>query len=120
MAAAKSRLEYVECKTGSKKNAHTVLFALRQQLAENIIESSDTADQEEENVNATHQKLFSTLVAKVENGEGRGVVLGEENIHLFNVDVDISMSNVEKREFSGACCSTLVVDRPTVVRLVTE
>ena len=55
MRAAKSLLEYVERKTGSKRNAHTVLFALCQQLAETMDENSDTIDEEEEDDNTTDQ-----------------------------------------------------------------
>ena len=47
MRAAKSKLEYVERKTGTKRNWHTVLFASCQQLEGNMDESSDTTGEGE-------------------------------------------------------------------------
>lgn len=49
---------------------------------------SDTTDQKEKNNDITDKELFSSLLAEVENKEGWEGVLGEESIHLFNVDVD--------------------------------
>ena len=105
MRAVKSRLEHVERKNRTKRNAHTVLFALCQQLAENMDESSDTTGEEGENDNNTDQELFSTLVAEVEDEE-IAEVMGEEKIHLVNTDIDVLMLNSEKEEFLGACLDT--------------
>ena len=66
---AKHRLEYVERKTRTIMSARTVLFALCQQLAENMGEISGTTGEEEENDNTIDQELFSALVAQVENEE---------------------------------------------------
>ena len=77
MRSAKYKLEYVEGWTGTKRNAHTVLFALFQLLAENMDESSDTTGEEEEDDNNIDQELFSTLVTEVENEE-RAEVIGKK------------------------------------------
>ena len=105
MRAAKSRLEYAETKTGTKRNAHNVLFALYQHLAETMDESSGTTDEEKEDDNTTDQELFSTLLAEVESEE-RTEVMGEEKIHLVNMDINFYMLNNAKKEFLGACLDT--------------
>ena len=67
MRAAKSRLEYMERKTGKKRSAHAVLFAPYHQLSESADKNSSAAGTEDEKDSNTDQELFSRLMAAVES-----------------------------------------------------
>ena len=73
--AAKSRLEYMEKKTGKKRNAHTVLFALCHQLSEDVDTDNRSDWSVRETEEATDKELSSTLMAEFEEKESEEEVL---------------------------------------------
>ena len=106
MRAAKSRMEYMEWKKGRKRDAHTVLFALCQQLSCDTDSDSNEVDASEETEDATDQEMFSTLMAEFDDEVNGEVPDKEENGHLVDIDLDVYILDVNKKEFFEACIDT--------------
>ena len=106
MRAAISRLEYMERKTGKKRNAHAVLFALCQQLSENADKNSSAGGMEDEKEDYTDEELFSTLIAEVESDVRHVESQEDEDVHLVSIDLDVYMLNDDEEDFLGACLDT--------------
>lgn len=73
MRSAKSGLEYIERKTGRKRKAHAVLFALCQQLTCDTNSDSSKMDACEETEEATDKEMLHALTEDFEdemNSEG--------------------------------------------------
>ena len=106
MRAAKGRLEYLKRKTGKKRNAHTVLFALCQQLTVTEEEENKKDNEKEDDEETTDQELFSTLMAEFEDNGDEAEVGGEETVFLVNVDLEIYLLDNDYRRFLGAWLDT--------------
>lgn len=98
--AAQARLEYMQKKTGRKRNANSVLFALCQQLDEEDNEEEDHNDDKDE---ITDQEIFNTLVADFQESEEEEE---DEELHVHLVDLSIYAISEDRNQFEGACLDT--------------
>ena len=96
--AAKSGLEYMECKNGKKINTDVFLFALCQQLAESAEENSSNAPMKEGKENNKNQELFSTLMVEVESDVCRTESQEKEILHLVSIEIDVYLLNDDEED----------------------
>ena len=103
---SKNRLEYLEKKTGRKRNDHIVLFALYHQLSEDVDTDNRSDGSVREMEEVTDKELFSTLMAEFEEKESEEKVLDDKEALLVTIDLELYILSESHPRFLGACLET--------------